>query len=224
MAGKRGPYTKGGLYQRGDSWILDFVHKGERHVVTIGKANILKRWDAKRIATVKRARILLGEAGIGKKQKDCELGDAVTAFLKWAQANTRPNTVELWQYCFANLEKSLGAQTRLSKITPVMIEAHKQSRIKAGVKVMVNRELDALRRLYNVCAGPLELYQGDNPARGKRAGGVIERVRESAGKVRFLTPEEEAAWSACLEEPYKTLLLLGIHAGTRLKAEGLTLE
>jgi hypothetical protein len=58
-----------GIYRRGNTWWLDFLHEGRRHYVRLGKG--INRTAAGEIARVKRAGILKGEAGIGgPKKKD----------------------------------------------------------------------------------------------------------------------------------------------------------
>src|SRR2546422_1341516 len=52
-----------GIYQRGRTWWLDFIHEEKRHYVRLGR-NISKT-VAGEIAKVKRGAILKGEAGIG---------------------------------------------------------------------------------------------------------------------------------------------------------------
>ena len=52
-----------GIYLRGRTWWLDFLHEGKRHVVRIGKG--INRTAAGEIARVQRAAILKGEVGIG---------------------------------------------------------------------------------------------------------------------------------------------------------------
>src|SRR5690349_4705861 len=93
-----------GLYLRGKTWRLDFVHQRKRHVVTIGK-NISKT-VAGEIASVKRAAILKGEAGIGHKRKDILFEKAADEFLTWAKANKRPKTARSYDQCITKLKKS----------------------------------------------------------------------------------------------------------------------
>ena len=57
-----------GIYLRGRTWWLDFRHNGTRHQERIGRG--INKTVAREIAQVKRAAILKGEAGIGKKRKD----------------------------------------------------------------------------------------------------------------------------------------------------------
>ena len=59
-----------GLYLRGKhTWYLDCVINGTRHQVKLGK--FISRSVAKELASIHRAQILKGEAGIGTKRKDC---------------------------------------------------------------------------------------------------------------------------------------------------------
>jgi hypothetical protein len=103
------------IYRRNRTWWLDFVHRGDRYVVRIG-SNI-NRTVAKEIAQVERARILRGEAGIGKKQKDITFAAAKALFLAWVDTNKRPNTARSYRECLLRLEESFAGK-RLSEITP----------------------------------------------------------------------------------------------------------
>ena len=49
-------------------------------------------------------------------------------------------------------------------------------------------------------------------------------LRESKGKIRFLEHEEEDRLLAVCAEPPRTVVLMGIHAGTRVASEALTLK
>jgi integrase len=50
-----------GIYLRGKTWWLEFIHDGKRHYARLGKG--INRTVAGEIAQVKRASILKGEAG-----------------------------------------------------------------------------------------------------------------------------------------------------------------
>lgn len=203
------------IYLRGKTWWLDFMHEGRRHCVRIGRQ--INRTVASEIATVKRAGILKGESGIGRRRKDLLFEKAKDQFLKWAEANRRPNTVASYRQCLAELARTFGGK-RLGEIHPFTLEHYKRDRLAAGANVAPNRELDTLRALYNRC---LEwgLYEGINPS-----GRQVKRLKESKGRVRFLEAEEEAQLLAAAKEPLKTIILLGIHAGLRIQSEACTLR
>lgn len=71
----------GGLYLRGRMWYLDCRIAGARHVVRLGKG--ISRTVAGEIASVKRAAILKGESGIGKKKRDLSFDEARMRFEAW---------------------------------------------------------------------------------------------------------------------------------------------
>ncbi len=204
-----------GIYQRGRTWWLDFVHRGDRHVVRIG-SNI-NRTVAKEIAQVERGKILRGEAGIGKKRKDVSLEKATEEFLARAEANLKPNTVRGYRACLKQISQSaLFAGKRLGQITAWAVERYKQDRLKDGVRVRVNRELATLKALFNHC-GELGLYEGENPVDG------VDFLPEPKTRLRYLEPEEEAGLLEVAREPLRSVILVGIHAGLRIQAEALSL-
>lgn len=202
-----------GIYQRSKTWWLDFRHEGRRHVCKLGKG--ISRTVAAEIAAVKRAAVLKGEAGIGRKRKDWLFDDAAKEFLAWATAEKRPKTARVYGECIAQLKKSFAGK-RLGELHPFLIEKHKRMRLDAGARVMPNRELSVLRALFNRALA-LKKYEGDNPARS------IKRTKESDGRLRFLEVDEEGALLQELPEPHRTLVLVGIHAGLRVRSEALSL-
>jgi integrase len=193
---------------------LDFVHQGKRHVITLGKN--IARSAAKEIASVRRAAILKGEVGIGRRPKDLPFAKAKDDFLAWASAKKRPNTARSYRECLARLSESFGGK-RLSEITPWLVEKHHHGRVKSGAPIAANRELTVLKALFNRMA-QWKKYEGPNPAVD------VEPFRESKGRLRYLEPAEEQALLAVAAEPLRTLILTGVDAGLRLRAEALTLH
>ena len=130
-----------GIYRRGGTWWLDFMHEGKRHYVRLGR-NISKT-VAGEIAKVKRGAILKGEAGIGgPKRADLSFDKAAEEFLAWSKANKRPRTHRTYSQCIDRLKGAFPGR-RLSEISAFDLERFKRERIDAGVTVMVNRELAA---------------------------------------------------------------------------------
>jgi len=204
-----------GIYQRGKTWWLDFRHDGQRHVARLGKG--INRTVAGELASVKRAAILKGEAGIGgPKRKDLLFDKAADEYLAWADANKRRRTAANYRHCIERLKKAFPGK-RLGEVSPFDLERYKKARVGAGVRVMVNRELACVRALYNRCR-EWGLYDGANPAQSVKA------LRESPGRLRHLDPDEERALLAQAREPLRTMILVGIYAGLRVLSEGLTLR
>jgi integrase len=202
-----------GIYARGETFYLEFQHKGMRHRERLG-SHI--GWStAREIAQVTRAAILKGEVGIGRKRTDVLFDTAAERFLTWAKTTKRAGTAKVYASHVRQLKITFTGK-RLGEITKDMVEKHQARRLEAGAKVAANRELAALRQLINRALGD-KSYEGANPAVG------VDRLKESVGRLRFLEPDEEVRLLAQLDEPYRTLALAGIHAGLRVRSEGLSL-
>jgi integrase len=104
---------------------------------------------------------------------------------------------------------------KLSEIHPFLIEKHKQARIADGHRVAINRELTALKVLFNRCRD-WKKYEGENPVRS------VKQIDEPLNRLRFLS-NEEALLGQC-GETLRAIVLLGIYAGFRINAEALTLK
>lgn len=197
-----------GLYRRGGkggTWWLDFTHKGTRHVLRIGKG--ISRSVAAEIASVQRARILRGEAGIGRKRLDVSFDEAAQRFTAWMHAEKRASTVRGYTQCLAHLAAAFGGK-RLSQLTPWLLEQYRKARTDAGAPIRVNRELAVLKTLFNKALA-WKLYEGDNPVR------AVRFRKEPRTRLRILEPEEEARLLAAAADPLRTLLLVGLHTGLR---------
>ena len=192
-----------GIYKRGNTWRLEFIHNGERHVVTLGRK--ISRTAAGEIAQVKRAAILKGELGIGRKKRNIDYERAVEEFLAAAKANTRPNTFRSYRQHLEAMKPLFGGK-RLSGISPFLIERHKQARLKAGMRPSFNRELGTLKTLFN-WAIDRGRFEGANPAR------KVKRVEESKGRERTLMVDEEARLLGECTQSFRSLLMCGIYGG-----------
>lgn len=194
-----------GLYLRGTVWYLDFRHRGRRHRLPLGRNS--SRTVASELATIKRAEILRGEAGIRRKKADIGFDDAAKLFRPWALANRKPTTVYCYNGFLAQLEKHFKGK-KLSGIHPFLIEKYKQKRLKEGVPVGVNRELSLLKNLFNRCIEWAK-FEGENPVR------KIKHVRETRGRTRFLNFDEEDRLLAAATEPTRTNHTRGHLYGTQ---------
>jgi len=202
-----------GIYLRRSTWRLEFIHNGERHVVTLGRK--ITRTAAAEIAQVKRAAILKGELGIGRKRRDIDFEKAAEEFLSAAKVNTRPNTFRSYSQHLETMKTLFGGK-RLSEISAFLIEKYKQQRLADGVRPSFNRELGTLKTLFN-WAVDKGRFEGVNPTR------KIKRLEESKGRERTLTMEEETRLLTECTQSLKTLLMCGIYAGLRIPSEVLNL-
>ena len=163
---------------------------------------------------MKRAAILKGEAGIGRKRKDVLFDKAAEEFLRWAEANKRPKTARCYGEFLRPLLASFAGK-RLSELHPFLIEKHRRARLEAGAPVMANRELSVLKNLFNR-AREWGWFEGENPVLKVRG------VKEPRGRLRYLEVDEEAELLAAAREPLRTIILSGIHEElSQLRAEAL---
>jgi integrase len=203
-----------GIYQRNKSWYWESWIDGQRFRRLIGRN--ISRKVAREIAGKLRSEIVAGNYGFGKKVKHITFDEARIKFEAWAIANKKPQSVRSYKEALRRLADSFSGKT-LNEISSFLIEGHRQRRIKAGVRVRVNRELAVLKNLYNRCR-EWGLFEGENPVTS------VKLTKEPKQRLRFLKPEEEERLLAKCEEPVRTMVLIGIYCGVRLKSEGLTLR
>jgi len=101
---------------------------------------------------------------------------------------------------------------RLSQITPWLVEKYKNERRKEVAPATVNRELAALKHLFNL-ALRAQKSTGTNPVK------EVKFMQENNQRTRTLLPEEEDLLleSAAAVSPYlRSLILLALHTGARL--------
>ena len=203
-----------GLYLRGSVWYLDCRIDGQRHVVKLGKG--IRRTVAAELASVKRAAILKGDAGIGRKKRDCTFNKAKEAFIDWMLANKRPRTQRVYRQALDRLSLSF-ANKPLSGISAFDIERHKRVRVEAGARVQANRELALLKNVFNR-AKAWSLYEGENPALG------VKMLEEPKRRLRYLEYAEEVKLLEASPELLRDVIVLGVNTGIRIRAEGLSLR
>ncbi len=219
--GKKRRYNDG-IYLRNSTWWLDCRINGTRYQFPLGKG--VSRSVAAELAAVKRAAILRGEVGIGRKKKDLTFEKAAELFLKsieerielgdrLGKKGRRPNTLKGYKENIAALKKSFSGK-KLSEIHPFLLTKYRLKRKDAPVAF--NREMSCLSSMINWCKGQKK-FEGDNPTTG------IERFDEKDGE-RVLTYEEEHALLVNATEPARTIILLGVYTGLRAKSEILTLR
>lgn len=203
-----------GIYQRNRSWYWESWIDGQRFRRLIGRN--ISRKVAREIAVRIRSEIVAGNYGFGKKVKTITFDEARIQFERWAEANKKPESTRSYKEAFRQLALSFSGKT-LNEITSFAIEVYRQRRIKAGVRVRVNRELAVFKSLFNRCR-EWGLFSGENPVI------AVKLTKEPKQRLRFLEPDEEARLLSKCDETLRTMVLIGIYCGVRLKSEGLTLR
>ena len=98
-----------------------------------------------------------------------------------------------------------------------MVERYKQERAQGGARVRPNRELAVLKTLFNRMRA-WQKYEGPNPVQG------VAFFKEPRRRLRYLEPAEETALLGAAGEPLRSVILVGVHAGLRIRAEALQLR
>lgn len=199
-----------GLYLRGIMWYLDCRINGARHVVRLGKN--IQRTTAGELANVKRAAILRGEAGIGKKRKDISIEKAKEAFLDWTVTNKRPRTVRVYRQQLERLAISFSGKT-LGQISSFDVERHKRDWAEQGARIQANREIAVLKNLVNK-AKTWGHYEGENPALG------VKMLEEPKRRLRYFDANGEPKLLEVSPEPLRSLIIIGTNTGIRIAARG----
>lgn len=209
------PRSGDAIYLRGKTWYLDFRHNGHRYCIRLGKH--FSKTVARELARIKRADIARHGMGIRRTSTPTiKFEAAVQRFSEWSKTVHRPRTVVEYQGCFNQLLKYFSGK-QLRDITPNLIETYQQARVNSGARVRANRELTILKCLFNKCRD-WGIYEGQNPV------SQVKLLKESPGRLRFLEPEEEVRLLNAAREPLKSVILLGIHTGLRVKSELFTLQ
>jgi integrase len=118
--------------------------------------------------------------------------------------------------CEGSSSRALFAEKRLGQVTPWVVDQYNQERA-TKARVRVNRELAVLKAMFNRMR-EWGKYEGPNPVAG------IDFLKEPWTRLRYLEPEEESALLAATGEPLRSVILVGIHAGLRIKAEAMALR
>ena len=203
------------IKKRGPSWFLDFEHNGTHHRRKLGKH--ISRPLAVKLSLKYRAEILSGNVGYGLKAKDLTFDAARQGYEAWAVKEKRPLTVRSYRECLRRLAESFSGKM-MSQISPITVQKHKHARKDAGALVRANRECAVLKQVFNYCREQT-LFDGPNPVDTS-----VERFRESRGRDRTLSREEEERLLAKCKEPLRLMILLCLYCGPRMRSEALTLK
>lgn len=103
--------------------------------------------------------------------------------------------------------KSFFGKMALTAINAELIERYKQSRIEHVEPATVNRDLQCLRRMFNLAMA--WSYARESPMR------FVKLLREATGRLRYLTREEFDRLIQECPEHLKPLVFVAVHTGMR---------
>jgi len=192
------------LYQRGKSWYYDFLYRGERYTGCIGPVS---KTVAKEIMTKKKAEAVEGRYELPSKKPSPRLDDIVEEYFAYYRANRRPRSMIRHETSWHAIQPLLGTK-RLDEISPLDLERYRRQRKHVGRSdVTINRELAFLRHVYNMAITWGKAT--DNPVK------KVRFARENNGRIRMLSPDEEAQLLAQCAPHLKPLVITALHTGFR---------
>ena len=112
------------LYKVGDSWMIDFIYRGERYRENIGPVS---KTIAKETAARRKTAAAEGRLDMGPKIEDLFFENACEKYLEWYKGSRRPNSYE--RHCNSAIPlKAFFDRKRLSQISAFLIEKYKLDR------------------------------------------------------------------------------------------------
>ena len=191
------------IYKRGNLWYLDFEHNGKRQRKSLGTRSKAIAELALKDIDVKIARQSLD---LGPTEK-MNFDDFAKKFLDWYEVQNSIKSYQDYRNLFVSTIIPYFSKTKLNNITIERIETYKFERIKKISSSTVNKELVALRHLFNKAI--LWGYLSRNPAK------EVDKLRVKQKKFRFLTIEEVHVFLNACPAYAKPIFLTAIHTGLR---------
>ena len=197
------------IYFRPDTqkWYINYKINGRRFRKCVGKNKKLAEIALKDI----EVKIVKNDIGL-ISQIDSDINTFFKEYLAYAKVNTRPRTYESYQSIIKLFEMYIKSKntTKLSQLTPILLEQYKIERKKSVKTTTVNNNIIALHAILNYAVkwG----YLNKNPFQGVRQLEVID-----SKPPRFLSKEEcQLFLKRCPAEYYPifyTFLQTGMRKG-----------
>ncbi len=216
-------------YKVGDSWMIDFVFRGERYRENLGSVSrsFAKTEAANRKTRAGEGRLVInGKRWLGgqwsvdsqdSKVEDLLFEKACEKYMEWYKANRAAYTYLKYATPASKALKASFDGKRLSQISPFSIEAHKLERKREkdddhpGRKPVsdttINHDLTFLRHMFNKC---IEWkFAKTNPL------AKVEFFKLDNGRTRHLSSQEAETLLAACEPDLRLLVLAAMHTGFR---------
>jgi integrase len=204
-----------GVYQRGESWYIDFYEDGKRYTERVGPVS---KSVAEEKLSIRKSEVIRGEWK--PKKIRVPFDKFKEQYLEYSKGNKKPGSSLRDECSLKHLIPFFGNKA-LSEITPFLIEKYKLVRKEEGAEPgTINRELGCLRHMFSMAMKWRRAPT--NPVR------EVKFLKEPKGKDRILTEEEEVRLLEAVRTGHKAkhleaIILTALHTGMR-KGEILNLK
>lgn len=191
------------IFKRGKTWYIDFHYKGQRHRESLNTSSKRVAELALSDIEVKIAKETLGLSS----HRKIVFEDFAERFLQWYETQNSPRTYQDYRNLFNATIVPYFKGRQMHEIHAEAIEQYKTSRVESISPATINKELTALRHVFNkamqwgyLLASPMA---------------SVERMKVSQKKVRFLTVEEIDLVLSVASPMIGQIILTAIHTGLR---------
>jgi len=166
------------------------------------------RAEAVKVLNSKLGDALRGKYNFKKTNPEITFQEMANLYLK-KYAMVKKRSWQKSDKTYISKMKPFFGDTKLNKITPLMIEGYISERLSTGIKkCSVNRELSCLRKIFNIAID--WGYANDNPVRKVKFFSENGNLRE-----RVLTEEEEKWLFEAATPHLKPILAVALFTGMR---------
>ncbi len=191
------------IFKRGKTWYIDFHYKGHRYRESLNTSSKRVAELALSDIDVKIAKETLGLAS----HRKIAFEDFSERFLQWYETQNSERSFQDYRNLFDATIIPYFKGRQLHEINAEAVEQYKTARAERISPATINKELTALRHVFNKAVQ--WSYLPSSPMKD------VERLKVSQKKVRFLTVEEIDLILAAAMPSIRPILLTAIHTGLR---------
>ncbi len=194
-----------GIYQRGESWWIDYRYRNKRYREAVGADKALA------IDVLAQRHVEIRENRFFPEKLKVPAPITFHSFCKeyrqYSETNKKPSTCSRELAVMRMLDSEFKGK-HISDITTWEVETWKLKRKKRGLAVAtVNRELCLLKHMFTMAVKWKRIRE--NPAR------QVPRLKGAAKRTRFLMPDEVELLLSNCNDWLRPVLTLAVHTGMR---------
>ncbi|MDA2918528.1 site-specific integrase [Desulfobacterota bacterium AH_259_B03_O07] len=196
----------GSVFQRGNSWVIEYRVKGKTKRESVGKKGVVTKTMAREILKKREQQVKLGQYDMLKAKIPTfsEFGDE---YIKHVRDTVKKRSWQRDKYPLKYFGDLFGDET-LSKISISDIDVYKTIRLKKVEPATVNRELQCIRHLFNIAKRNKKFF-GENPV---SASGLIKVDNQVE---RILSAKEEQLLLKVSPAYLRDIILIALNTGMR---------